>query len=66
MPPLPQARGAGTMTVVNNVLHYMGGADSTRTDRHDHWAFDLNNPAGAGSPQCSPHPTAQPPRISSR
>ncbi len=42
-PPLPEARGAGALVVLNNTLHYFGG---TGTDRYqevgEHWALPLD------------------------
>jgi N-acetylneuraminic acid mutarotase len=42
---LPQARGGGAMAAVGTVLHFFGGADSSRADRGEHWAFDTANPS---------------------
>jgi N-acetylneuraminic acid mutarotase len=48
--PLPQARGGGAMaaiqtTALESELHYFGGSDSSRLDRTEHWAFNLDNPS---------------------
>jgi N-acetylneuraminic acid mutarotase len=55
---LPQARGGGAMAAVGNVLHFFGGADLSRTDRSEHWAFDITNP-GAGWVAKAAIPTAR-------
>lgn len=43
MPPLPEARGAGALVVLDNALHYFGG---TGNDRHqetgEHWVLPLD------------------------
>jgi N-acetylneuraminic acid mutarotase len=55
---LPAARGGGAMAAVGNVLHFFGGSDLSRTDRSEHWAFDLSNP-GAGWVSRAALPTAR-------
>ena len=40
---LPQARGAGALVAIGNVLHYVGGSDINRVDRTDHWILDLGS-----------------------
>ena len=49
MPPLPLARASGALVVNSQtrMLHYFGGlADDRTTNQADHWALNLNNPAG--------------------
>ncbi len=55
---LPQPRGGGAMAAVGNVLYFFGGADLSRTDRSEHWAFDITNP-GAGWVAKAAIPTAR-------
>jgi hypothetical protein len=42
MPPLPEPRGAGTLELLGNTLHFFGGTGLDRyTSVGDHWTLDL-------------------------
>jgi N-acetylneuraminic acid mutarotase len=41
--PLPAARGAGAMVILNNQLHYFDGVDTSRVSQNEHWVLDLGN-----------------------
>ena len=43
LPDLPAARGAGSMTLLNGVLYFVGGADSNRDDVSTMWALNLSD-----------------------
>jgi N-acetylneuraminic acid mutarotase len=43
LPDLPQALAAGQMRYLNGKLHYIGGANYSRSDVSIHYALDLNN-----------------------
>jgi N-acetylneuraminic acid mutarotase len=45
--PLPEARGAGSMVLVGNELHFFGGVDVNRTPQTTHWELDIT----AANPQ---------------
>ena len=42
--PLPSARAGGGAVIINHVLHFFGGNNSSRQDVGEHWAIDLTNP----------------------
>jgi N-acetylneuraminic acid mutarotase len=42
--PLPAARGAGAMVLLNSQLHFISGVDLSRADQATHWVLDLANP----------------------
>ncbi|MDB5302738.1 MAG: N-acetylneuraminic acid mutarotase, partial [Phycisphaerales bacterium] len=54
--PLPAARGAGAMVILNNQLHYFDGLQG-QTTHTDHWALDL---AGANPQWVISTPTPLP------
>jgi N-acetylneuraminic acid mutarotase len=39
--PLPAARGAGALVILNHQLHYVDGIDSNRNGTTDHWVLNL-------------------------
>ena len=39
--PLPAARAAGAMVILNNQLHYLDGADANRNGTTEHWVLNL-------------------------
>ncbi|MBD1365555.1 DNRLRE domain-containing protein [Mucilaginibacter sp. ZT4R22] len=43
MPDLPQALAAGQLRYLNGKIHYIGGADMSRSDTNIHLVLDLNN-----------------------
>ena len=43
-PPLPAPRGAGTLVLLNNQLHFFGGLQVRTVDQPEHWVLDLKNP----------------------
>lgn len=47
MPDLPQALAAGQLRYLNGKIHYIGGANLSRSDTNIHLVLDLSNP-GAG------------------
>lgn len=42
LPSLPAARGSGELVVLDQKLHFFGGADSNRLEKGDHWILPLN------------------------
>ena len=45
LPPLPAARGAGALALINNQLHFFGGHDAARVDKGDHWVLTIGGTA---------------------
>lgn len=43
LPDLPAARGSGGLVKVGRTLHFMGGVDTSRVERSEHWTLDLDN-----------------------
>jgi N-acetylneuraminic acid mutarotase len=43
--PLPAARAAGAMVILNNQLHYVDGADAKRNGTNEHWVLNLKSAA---------------------
>jgi N-acetylneuraminic acid mutarotase len=56
--PLPAARAAGAMVILNNELHFFGGVDPTRTGQTNQWVLNLSD--------TNPQWTASTPMPSSR
>jgi N-acetylneuraminic acid mutarotase len=56
MAPLPAARGAGGLVLVNDTLHFFGGVDVLRRDQSTHWTLDLATP-GATWQTAAPLPS---------
>lgn len=44
MPDLPQALAAGQLRYLNGKIHYIGGANASRSDTNIHLVLDLKNP----------------------
>ncbi|MBD2450940.1 hypothetical protein H6G76_28190 [Nostoc sp. FACHB-152] len=47
---LPLPRGSGALAIVNNNLHFFGGADFSRIDQADHWSMPINGTAWISRP----------------
>lgn len=45
-PPLPAPRGAGTLALLGDQLHFFGGLQVRTVDQPEHWVLNLNNPKG--------------------
>lgn len=58
LPNLPEARGSGGVALVGRTLHFMGGVDTSRKERSEHWTLDLDN-AGAGWKLADAYPYAR-------
>ena len=41
LPSLPVARGSGELAVLDQKLHFFGGADSNRVEKGDHWVMPI-------------------------
>ena len=55
LPPIPKTLGAGGAGIVDDQLHYFGGArllpQHTFEDTADHWVLDLADPSGGWQPR---------------
>lgn len=56
MPPLPQARGSGELALLEQKLHFFGGADINRVDQGNHWVLSLNGGTSWTSAAPLPNP----------
>jgi N-acetylneuraminic acid mutarotase len=45
-PPLPAPRGAGTLALLGDQLHFFGGLQVRTIDQPEHWVLNLDNPKG--------------------
>ncbi|WP_230843611.1 Kelch repeat-containing protein [Gloeobacter morelensis] len=57
MPPLPAARGSGSLVMLGRELHFFGGNDANRVDKKDHWILKLDG--GTAWSTAAPLPTAK-------
>lgn len=56
MPPLPEARGSGELSLLGRELHFFGGVDVKRVDQGDHWVLNLDDGQGAKWTPAAPLP----------
>lgn len=59
MPSLPQARGAGELSLLDGKLHFFGGTNIKRVDQSSHWVLSLNAGTAWSSAASLPEPRNQ-------